>query len=247
MDVFSQRLAAVYQRLVDSDLVKTKSPTAANVEKFKKTLNMAVSVSDYENTVGEVGRFFHKTNRFSFLKFLSASGLQHFVLTTDGFPIVKQLGLTGVVNVKWNRVKKEFDVTVGAGPEDDGSQPQHRKKFTRREGKEEADEPASSGLRRTRSDSLPQKRDYPKKPSRNITPLSHIEVAAMVSALKASSIRVDNNVKSHKEVIANTPPSSVESSPHIERKSPQIDPQVWSSDRIAGSWADVEDSDDDKK
>ncbi len=222
MEVVSQRLAAIYKRLQDSELVRTKDPTPENVERFKRILNMSVPVTDYDMTLGEVGRFFYNTNRYSFVKFLGASGLQHFVLVTDGYPIVKQLDLVGIIIVKWNRQQQEFDIEVGAGATDDTEAPQPVRK-------------QSGGHKhssRGREPRQPATRGRGGRGSKKtITPLSYQEFSGIMTALKTSSTRVDSNVKSHKEALSDAP---------SESDSPKNTPEIVKTISV-GSWADATD------
>lgn len=119
MEVMSQKLAAIYTKLEASNLVQTKKATPENVEQFKNILNEAVPITLYDTSVGEVTRFYHKANKFSFNRFLESSGLPHFVLLTNEFPIVKAFGLIGIIMIEWNKKTGKFDVMSGARPKGD--------------------------------------------------------------------------------------------------------------------------------
>lgn len=113
MEVVSVRLATLFNNLKATELSTTKIPSDSNIEKFRKILNMAAPVTDYDTAIGEFVRFLHRTDRASFFKYIHIANLVHLVLLTDGQPIVSVLGLRNIITIRWNRQRKEFTVTSG--------------------------------------------------------------------------------------------------------------------------------------
>jgi hypothetical protein len=65
----------------------------------------------------------YKHNRASFFKYIHINELVHWVLLTDGMPIVSVLKLKGVISIRWDRHLKEFSVAATNGEYEENSTP----------------------------------------------------------------------------------------------------------------------------
>lgn len=117
MNSVSARLQVIFANLKTTDLVATKVANEVNIDKFRKILNRAASVTDEEISFGECIRFMHRSDPTSFLKYLHLPrvNMVHLVLLTDGYPITLVLGLRDIVVIRWDRQMKEFNVTTRDG------------------------------------------------------------------------------------------------------------------------------------
>lgn len=110
MEALNVRLATIFIKLKDTELVKTKCVNSANIEQFKKVLNLATMVSSYELGAGDFIRFIYKTDRRAFFKCIHILNMVHLALLTDGSAIVSVLGLRGIIIIYWDSSAGEFCV-----------------------------------------------------------------------------------------------------------------------------------------
>jgi hypothetical protein len=179
MDSVNNRLVTILERLKAAELTQTKVTSDINIEKFSKILNLAVPVTEFDSAVGEVIRFMYKHNRASFFKYIHINELVHWVLLTDGMPIVGILGLKGVIMIRWDRYQKEFTVTSSTADFDDAASPKPRQRIrrsasgdypVRTDRKKFDDDVRKGGYNPNNS----RRKEWPAKPTRHnpISPLS---------------------------------------------------------------------------
>jgi hypothetical protein len=110
MESVVARLAVIWQRLQQSNLVRNRLPTPENIAEFTRLLNMSVAITDTEIGAGQVMRVvFHKRGP-NFTAYLRRSGLAHMLLMTEGSGITDGLCLKGVVTIQWRRERDVFVV-----------------------------------------------------------------------------------------------------------------------------------------
>jgi len=187
MDSINSRLITIMDRLKTTELVQTKNASEGNIERFSKILNLAVPVTELDNSAGEVVRFMYKHNRASFFKYIHINELVHWVLLTDGMPIVSVLKLKGVIVIRWDRHLKEFSVAATNGDYEENTtpSPKPRNRMRRSISSDQKDRPSrekldmsSSGERYVRksnySPNNSRRKEWPAKQVRcnPISPLS---------------------------------------------------------------------------
>lgn len=109
MDLFDNRLSTVFQRLRESELVAKKIINETTIADFSKELNKAIPTTDCETGIGDFMRYLYSRNKTSFYKFIYINNLEHYVLITDGAPIVSMLGIPEV-SIRWNQQLNQYDI-----------------------------------------------------------------------------------------------------------------------------------------
>lgn len=234
MDSVNGRLVTIMDRLKATELVHSKVASESNVEKFSKILNLAVPVTEFDAAAGEVVRFMYKYNRASFFKYIHINELVHWVLLTDGMPIVGVLGLKGVVMIHWNRYQKEFAVTASTLDFDETSSPAPKPRQRMRRSasgdhpvrtdrkKFDDDSPSERYVRKGGySPNNSRRKEWPAKPVRHnpISPLSSEQCVSILNEARTFQTRASTSA-----------PIELTREPEVDTPIPEAIPFSWADD-----------------
>lgn len=107
MDVYNNRLAAIYRRLCATQLVQTKTASKDNIFDFATELNVVHPVQPWEEGVFDFGRWL-AADIYTFLTIIEKKNMPHLILLSSGDSIAEHFGLTEVVTIRWNPEYKRF-------------------------------------------------------------------------------------------------------------------------------------------
>ena len=90
-----------YKKILETDLLKSRSLTPQSIEQFQTILNESQPTSDEDLVTRTHVQYFYRKNPRNFSKYLTSSRLSHMIMWTESKGIVKHFKLQNFVYVKW--------------------------------------------------------------------------------------------------------------------------------------------------
>lgn len=102
------RLEQIWQKLIETNLVKEHVISDESIEEFRKILNTSINITPSEILIGDVIRNLYKYNNRTFYNYLMISEREYLSLYTDGTLISVYLNINHIVDIKWSARDSEF-------------------------------------------------------------------------------------------------------------------------------------------
>lgn len=109
----SKRLGVIYEKILQSDLIKKKILTPNTIKTFQNYLNEAQPKTNDEHTARKIIHFLYRKNNNSFSRYLHHAKLPNLILWTDERCIVKHFYLRRVLYIEWDGKSYKCDIHRG--------------------------------------------------------------------------------------------------------------------------------------
>lgn len=97
---YDNDLKTAADNLFNSELVRTKTVTAENIQAFQMFLNSTIPVDDYGKNLAQFIQFLFHRDKNSFYGFIEKTDMRHYLLLTSGTAIAGYLGVKHLVKIE---------------------------------------------------------------------------------------------------------------------------------------------------